>query len=186
MEPDAGAVFPSCGDAGTTVEALAALHVHGVAVDWRSVYAHTGARRRPLPTYPFQRQRYWLDAGRQTGRSGHPLLGEPVPDADGPGIRHTAVLSLDRQPWLADHLIGDRVVVPATVFAELAGRAGRTDGSPGPVRLAELALHEPLVLHPGAGARVQVVAGTPDETGGRPVTVWALSLIHISEPTRPY
>ncbi|MFF7981112.1 SDR family NAD(P)-dependent oxidoreductase [Streptomyces sp. NPDC007901] len=173
VEPDAGAVFPSCGDAGTTVEALAALHVHGVAVDWRSVYAHTGARRRPLPTYPFQRQRYWLDAGRQTGRSGHPLLGEPVPDADGPGIRHTAVLSLDRQPWLADHLIGDRVVVPATVFAELAGRAGRADGSPGPVRLAELALHEPLVLHPGAGARVQVVAGTPDETGGRPVTVWA-------------
>ncbi|MFG2938753.1 SDR family NAD(P)-dependent oxidoreductase [Streptomyces sp. NPDC048282] len=173
---DADAVFPSCGDAGTTVEALAALHVHGVSVDWRSVYAHTGARRRPLPTYPFQRQRYWLDAGRPTERSGHPLLGEPVPDADGPGIRHTAVLSLDRQPWLADHLIGDRAVVPATVFAELAvraGRAGRADGSPGPVRLAELALHEPLVLHPGAGARVQVVTGEPDETGGRPVTVWA-------------
>ncbi|MFG3292141.1 SDR family NAD(P)-dependent oxidoreductase [Streptomyces sp. NPDC048179] len=173
VEPDAGAVFPSCGDAGTTVEALAALHVHGVSVDWRSVYAHTGARRRPLPTYPFQRQRYWLDAGRPTERSGHPLLGEPVPDADGPGIRHTAVLSLDRQPWLADHLIGDRVVVPATVFAELAVRAGRADHSPSPVRLAELALHEPLVLHPGAGARVQVVTGEPDETGGRPVTVWA-------------
>ncbi|MBW8798479.1 MAG: SDR family NAD(P)-dependent oxidoreductase [Streptomyces sp.] len=169
--PDAGAVFASCGDARTTVEALAALHVHGAEVDWRSVYAGSGARRRPLPTHPFRRQRYWLDAARPPSGSGHPLLGEPVPDADGPAIRHTSVLSLDRHPWLADHVIGGRVVVPATVFAELAARA---DGSAGPVRLAELALHAPLVLAPGPGAQVQVqvVAGAPDGTGGRPVTVW--------------
>ncbi|MER7187868.1 type I polyketide synthase, partial [Streptomyces hyaluromycini] len=167
--PDAGAVFVSCGDGRTTVEALAALHVHGVGVDWRSVYADSGARRRPLPTHPFRRQRYWLDAVPPQTGSGHPLLGEPVPDADGPGIRHTAVLSLDGRPWLADHVIGGRVVVPATVFAELAARA---DGSAGPVRLAELALHAPLVLTPGQGAQVQVVAGAPDGTGGRPVTVW--------------
>ena len=50
--PNAGAVFPSCGDAGTTVEALAALQVHGVAVHWRSVYADTGARRRAAPVIP--------------------------------------------------------------------------------------------------------------------------------------
>ncbi|MFD4600970.1 SDR family NAD(P)-dependent oxidoreductase [Streptomyces sp. NPDC058464] len=167
--PDAGAVFVSCADARTTVEALAALHVHGVGVDWRSVYADSGARRRPLPTHPFRRQRYWLDAVRPRSGSGHPLLGEPVPDADGPVIRHTGVLSLDHHPWLADHVIGGRVVVPATVFAELAARA---DGSAGPVRLAELALRAPLVLAPGQGAQVQVVAGAPDGTGGRPVTVW--------------
>ncbi|MER5515821.1 type I polyketide synthase [Streptomyces sp. NPDC002763] len=170
LGPDTGAVFVSCGDAGTTVEALAALYVHGVPVDWRPVYADTGARRRPLPTYPFQRQRYWLDATRHPGRSGHPLLGAPLPDADGPGVRHTAVLSLARHPWLADHVIGDRVVVPATVFAELAARAG---GSFGPARLVELSLHEPLVLSPEHGAQVQVVAGEPGDLGGRPVTVWA-------------
>ncbi|MFF7468838.1 SDR family NAD(P)-dependent oxidoreductase [Streptomyces sp. NPDC008092] len=167
--PDAGAVFASCADAQTTVEALAALHVHGAEVDWRTVYAGSGARRRRLPTHPFRRQRYWLDAVRRPAAAGHPLLGEPVPDADGPAIRHTAGLSLDRHPWLADHVIDGRVVVPATVFAELAARA---DGSGGPVRLAELALHAPLVLAPGQGAQVQVVAGAPDRSGGRPVTVW--------------
>ncbi|MBX7547971.1 type I polyketide synthase [Streptomyces sp. NPDC004232] len=170
VEPGTGAVFASCADPRTVLEALAALHVHGVAVDWPSVYADSGARRRPLPTYPFQRQRYWLNAVRQPAPAGHPLLGRPQPDADGPGIRHTAALSTSRHPWLADHVIGGRVLAPATLFAELAARAA---GASGAVRLAELALHEPLVLSPAEPTQVQVVAGAADGTGGRPVTVWA-------------
>ncbi|QWA20561.1 acyltransferase domain-containing protein [Streptomyces sp. JCM17656] len=52
VAPDRDAVFMSCPDPRTAVEALASLHVHGVPVDWRSVYADSGARRCPLPTYP--------------------------------------------------------------------------------------------------------------------------------------
>ncbi|MFE4578301.1 SDR family NAD(P)-dependent oxidoreductase [Streptomyces chartreusis] len=170
VAPDRNALFMSCPDPRAAVEALASLHVHGVPVDWRSVYADSGARRRPLPTYPFQRQRYWLNAVRHRTPSGHPLMGHAQPDADGPGIRHTAVLSTTEHPWLADHAIGERVVVPATLFAELACRA---TGTAGAVRLAELAFHEPLVLSATDRVRVQVVAGAPDESGGRPVTVWA-------------
>ncbi|WP_049564047.1 type I polyketide synthase [Streptomyces sp. SBT349] len=170
VAPDAGAVFTACADPRATLAALAALHVHGVPVDWRAVYAGSGARRRPLPTYPFQRQRYWLDASRHRVAAGHPLLGEERPDADGPGVRHTGVLSTARQPWLADHVIGGRTLVPASVFAELACRAA---GASGAVRLAELAFHEPLILSGADPARVQVVAGAADEAGTRPVTVWA-------------
>ncbi|WP_177239680.1 type I polyketide synthase [Streptomyces monashensis] len=169
VAPGTGAVFASCADARTALETLAALHVHGVEVDWPSVYAGSGARRRPLPTYPFQRQRYWLNAVRQPVPAGHPLLGRPQPDADGPGIRHTAALSTTRHPWLADHVIDGRVLAPATLFAELASRAA---GASGAVRLAELAFHEPLVLSPEQ-TQVQVVAGAEDGAGGRPVTVWA-------------
>ncbi|SNX56504.1 acyl transferase domain-containing protein [Streptomyces sp. TLI_55] len=170
VAPDTDAVFASCADAREALGALAALHVHGVPVDWRSVYAGSGARRRALPTYPFQRQRYWLHAVRHPVAAGHPLLGEAQPDADGPGVRHTGVLSAVRQSWLADHVIGGRVLLPAAAFAELACRAA---GASGPVRLAELAFREPLVLPESEAVRVQVVTGGPDEEGKRPVAVWA-------------
>ncbi|MEV5316044.1 polyketide synthase dehydratase domain-containing protein, partial [Streptomyces sp. NPDC052610] len=178
---DAGAVFTSCADPRTTLDTLAALHVHGGDVDWRAVYADSGARRLPLPTYPFQRQRYWLDAVRQPVPAGHPLIGHPQPDADGPRIRHTAVLSTTRHPWLADHRVGDRTLAPATLFAELAARA---TGADGPVRLTELAFHKPLVLPPARPMRVQVVTDAPDASGERPVEVWARPADGTAEWTR--
>ncbi|MDT7845854.1 type I polyketide synthase [Streptomyces justiciae] len=167
---ESGSVFTSCADAQGTLAALAALQVHGVPVDWRSVYAGSGARRRALPTYPFQRQRYWLHAVRHPVAAGHPLLSEAQPDADGPGVRHAGVLSAVRQSWLADHVIGGRVLLPAAAFAELACHAA---GASGPVRLAELAFREPLVLPESEPVRMQVVTGGPDEAGNRPVAVWA-------------
>ncbi|MFI9247903.1 type I polyketide synthase, partial [Streptomyces sp. NPDC053086] len=42
--------------------ALAEANVHGVTVDWSAAFAGSGARRVDLPTYAFQRRRFWLDA----------------------------------------------------------------------------------------------------------------------------
>lgn len=65
--PDAALVWtPSLArgkaDAQSLSEALQALYVGGVAVDWDRVHAHAGRRRVPLPTYPFERRRFWIDA----------------------------------------------------------------------------------------------------------------------------
>jgi len=41
---------------------MGTLWLAGVQVDWSAVYANTPCHRIPLPTYPFERKRYWLDS----------------------------------------------------------------------------------------------------------------------------
>nr|AUO16400.1 polyketide synthase [Streptomyces sp. IMB7-145] len=57
-------------EAQALTTALAELHVHGVTVDWEQLFTGRDARKVELPTYAFQRQRYWLeDTGGATGGS---------------------------------------------------------------------------------------------------------------------
>ena len=60
-------IFPSLprlgekeGDGAALLFALGNLWVHGAAVDWKAFHAHEKLRRIPLPTYPFQRKRFWM------------------------------------------------------------------------------------------------------------------------------
>ncbi len=49
------------------LSSLASLYVRGAPVKWDAVVAGHGGRRIPLPTYPFQRERYWVERPRGTG-----------------------------------------------------------------------------------------------------------------------
>ncbi|MFC5856116.1 polyketide synthase dehydratase domain-containing protein, partial [Streptomyces chlorus] len=160
------------------VRAVAQAYVRGVPVDWTAFFAGRGARRVDLPTYAFQRQRYWTDARAATGHDlstkgldpvDHPFLGASVRL---PGTGETVLtgrLSLGTLPWLADHRIGGTVLFPGTGFVELALRAGDAVGAQ---VLEELTLPAPLVLtEHGAAVRMQVAVGAADEAGTRTVTI---------------
>ncbi|MCQ8771172.1 type I polyketide synthase [Streptomyces telluris] len=153
---------------------LAQAHVHGVAVDWDAVLP--GARRVDLPTYAFQHERYWLEAGAPTGdvraagldSAHHPFLGAAVELPDAGGHLLTGLLSLQAQPWLADHAVLGTVILPGTAFVELAAHAAAETGCD---QVEELTLQAPLVLPEHGGVAIQVLVGAQDESGRRPLSV---------------
>ncbi|MFI2649860.1 type I polyketide synthase [Micromonospora fulviviridis] len=165
-------------DTTALTTALARLHVTGTRIDWAAWFTATGQQPQTvdLPTYAFHHQRYWLDArpagtdtaGLGVRDAGHPLLdAELVTAADDVRV-HGGRLSVRTQPWLADHVVRGRVVVPGTALVELALHAGARAGCD---TLAELTLAAPLVL-PDTGARsVQLQLAAPDEQGHRRITI---------------
>ncbi|MFI0980981.1 type I polyketide synthase [Streptomyces sp. NPDC021093] len=154
----------------TLLSAVSRLHVAGADVDWATVYAGSGARRVDLPTYAFQRRRYWLDVPRPTAVDAPELLGPafPVPGTDRTVL--TGLLSLVTHPWLADHRVAGRVIVPATVFVEMAVRAGDEAGC---AVVDDLVMLSPLALSGSAGVRVQVVVDAVDDSGRRAVHIYS-------------
>ncbi|QFZ19215.1 type I polyketide synthase [Saccharothrix syringae] len=171
---------------------LATAHTRGAAVRWAAAFT-AGRPRTDLPTYPFQRERYWLDPAPSTDPAGlglaaadHPLLGAAVPLADGDVVL-TGRLSTRTHPWLADHVVAGTALLPGTAFVELAVRAGDEVGA---ARLEELVLRAPLPLPARDAVEVQVRV-----TGGREVTIhsrradgpWTLHATGVlgTEPVAP-
>ncbi|WP_426405273.1 SDR family NAD(P)-dependent oxidoreductase [Streptomyces sp. R-07] len=152
----------------TLASALGSLYVRGRSPDWKAVF---GPGRTPaLPTYAFQRERYWLTAHGTEGPAGHPLLGPTVELAESGQAVLTARLGRRTHPWLADHAVLGSVLLPGTAFLELAARAGSQTGTP---HVAELTLLAPLVIPEEGRTEVQVVVAAPGDDGQRAVTVHA-------------
>jgi acyl transferase domain-containing protein/D-arabinose 1-dehydrogenase-like Zn-dependent alcohol dehydrogenase/acyl carrier protein len=161
------------------LRSLAEAWTHGVDVDWAAVLGESGASRVQLPTYAFQRRRYWLQAhatsagvAAAAGQAAtqHPLLGASVPLAEGSGRLFTGRLSLQSSPWLADHAALGVAVLPGGAFLELALYAGVQVGCE---LVEELTLRAPLTIDERGGVQLQVTLGEPGEAGRRTICIYA-------------
>jgi acyl transferase domain-containing protein/ubiquinone/menaquinone biosynthesis C-methylase UbiE len=155
------------------LDSLGALYAHGAAVDWTAFDRDYHRRRVALPTYPFQRERYWMlgtggpsatrpgtEAGRPTG---HPLLGDRLRS---PLVTFRRQLTADALP------AGGEAGVSSGALVETMLGAVR-EAFPGvPPALDDLALHEPLGLDDGRARTVHTIL-TPGAPGTT-VQVWSL------------
>jgi pimaricinolide synthase PimS1 len=158
---------------------LAQAHVDGVEVDWSAFFGAREATRVGLPTYAFQRRRYWLSAGvgvtdaSSLGQSPaeHPLLGAALHLAgQEDGWLFTGRVSIESHPWLADHAVMGRVLMPGTGFVELALAAGQHVGSE---TVDELTIQAPLLLDQGDVAQIQLTVTERDSEGHREVNIYS-------------
>jgi amino acid adenylation domain-containing protein len=153
----------------------AEVYVAGGPVDFGGYLADHQPRPLDLPTYPFQRKRFWMPPG--TGNAGrlvqdgiaHPLLTAVHDHPENGELHFTGRLSLTAHPWLADHAVDGIVLLPGAAMVELVLFAGRQAACPD---VTELVLHEPLVIGERAAVLLRVVVSddTEDDTedaGGR-------------------
>ncbi len=157
---------------------LAESYVHGVSVDWGAVFAPWRPQRVELPTYAFQRQRYWLSS-RAAGAGdlasvglsevGHPFLGAGVCLGDERGWLFSGRLSVETHPWLVDHAVFDTVLLPGAALVEMALAAGVQAGVG---HLDELLLQAPLLIPDHGAMHLQLLLG-PDADGRRRVDIYS-------------
>lgn len=150
------------GDRRQIADALAAAYVGGHRPDFAALQRHP-RRRLELPTYPFQRRRFWPRTSGIAGSGFHGsaasgILGSAKDLASGDCV-YTSRLSVKSQPWLSDHVIYGTVVVPGATYAAMALAAAGT-----PARVKDVFFYEPIILPEKSSREVQLTVH-PDDGG---------------------
>ncbi len=142
--------------------------VHGIDVDWAAFDGGESRARVSLPTYPFQRERYWFRAasGRTAtppsrAANGHPLLGRRLRSPALEGVVFETELNATWPDFLSHHQVHGLSVLPSPAYLEMAlSGAAQAFGSE-PYAIEGFTIHEALIL-PGDGWRtVQLALASP-------------------------
>ena len=147
-------------------DALGALFLAGAPINWRAVWSAHSATLIDLPNYPFQRERCWFEAKRVTplaGRdTGHTLLGTRVWSSLRDVIQFESLMRSAELPYLRDHRVGDRTILPGAAFIEMALSAAQIVFD-GPRSIRDLVIGEPLAFADDESRRVQTVIRLHDD-----------------------
>ncbi|MFG6100258.1 SDR family NAD(P)-dependent oxidoreductase [Leptothoe sp. ISB3NOV94-8A] len=145
-------------------QSLSQIYVHGGQVNWQGVEQGYGHQKIVLPTYPFQRQRYWLDEISQNvrasnrQRAGHPLLGRQIPL---PGVddqaRFESVVAAESPNYLGHHQVFDQVLFPMMGYVEMAFAAAHAHRKDSHWTLEDLVIRQGLIFPDGNNRTVQTV-----------------------------
>lgn len=141
---------PKQPDEQVILNSLAQLYHQGIKINWCRFNQDINSRRVKLPTYPFQRQRYWWEQAKFWTKDVsveqiHPLLGNPLTLAGTSEIRWTGQINAHLPNYLQDHRLESEIVFPATAYLEMALAAGSNIYAKS-IKLREFIIHQPLIL----------------------------------------
>ncbi len=162
------------------LDSLKALHMRGVRIDWTGFEADYSRRKLDLPTYPFERERYWFRSkadsvlGPMRGRStGDPLLGSRLHSAAENKV-YEARLRASAPAFIAHHRVLDRVVLPATAYLNMLFAAARDVYRSDNVCVDDVTIAQAMMFeNEGATRVVQTVCG-PTSNGVVPIAISSL------------
>lgn len=149
------------------LEAMAELYVAGRPIPFAALN-DSQARYVPLPSYPWQRERYWREELGLPGLTpatsfatteavpAHPIIGSYLRLAPGDSYVWDIELDLRRLRYLAEHLVHDIPILPGAAYHELALAAGRHIHGPTAFSVRELSLERALFLAADTPSRVQI------------------------------
>jgi acyl transferase domain-containing protein len=153
---------------------LAVLYARGTPVDWHATDQDYPRRRVELPTYPFQRKRFWSETAPVALSGKYPSCNPRLLDGMDPLLGRRVYLAhqpdqivyemvLDTSSPLLDGEAGadEPRTVAESAFHKLAGAVARAATESDGAQLEDLATHEPLVLKPHR-PRVVQLALLPD------------------------
>jgi acyl transferase domain-containing protein/acyl carrier protein/SAM-dependent methyltransferase/NADP-dependent 3-hydroxy acid dehydrogenase YdfG len=169
---------------------LAGLFTAGADIDWNGVYPD-GGRVTQLPTYPWQRKRFWFDKPsaelRPAALAGSDILGKRSPchgrRLHSPGI-HGFVFEtrLGTTSFLRDHHVFETVIVPAPLIIEMALSAAGEAFSESSMTVRDLMLHRPMALDEKRERVVHLVFDSPGDSGAE-FKIHSADVVEGCEPT---
>lgn len=186
-------IQPKAEDWLQLLESLAALYVRGAAINWQGLGQDYSRTKVPVPVYPFQRRRYWIDIARPTlapdaaspqardphvlpgappRTEAHPLLGRQVHSVV--AARNQELLFENRLEsgtlgYLADHTVFDQVIVPGAAYLEMILAAGR-QAQPGRQLIIEECAFQQALFLPFPASTTATGAAARDMTEPAPGT----------------
>lgn len=166
---------PTLEDWQQLLQSLSHLYLRGVSIDWSGVHQPYDHHRQPLPTYPWQRQRYWFETALTSSRSvrrlspstnsqGHPLLGHRLQSALS-ALQFESRLRPDTPSFLADYQIYGRPLLPLSACLEMAWSAGQQQWPSTPFVIEDIVWHDGLALPTDQTQTLQFILqpGSPDQ-----------------------
>ncbi|AKT41309.1 type I polyketide synthase [Chondromyces crocatus] len=157
------------------LSSLGALYTRGAEIDWARLHRGAGRRRIPLPTYPFERERHWVQVPTRRGpdaAAGSPWLGRAFSSPAVAEHFYERAISVAALPFLGDHRIYGGVVVPGASHVAMMLCAAAEQLGRGPCVLEDVAFVQPLRLGDTEERSLQI-AWRPEGEGAASCRMWS-------------